>query len=206
MRRRAQDGDGDGEQLLDMRRFGGGGADAAASLCASDLVTACVKSGWVEKRRERCLGLCPSCCGPVYRRRFMVLKGAYVYKFGSEHASRPKGTPIAVEAATVERAVLENEPEEPERPLLRISTLRKEWLVRCESEADADAWVVAVRGSRRRVIRERMGHVPMDADDVDANAAGQKLVERSLRQERADAEGIQMQLMGREMGTDLSGM
>ena len=43
-------------------------------------------------------------------------------------------------------------------------------------------------------------------DDVDANAAGQKLVERSLRQERADAEGIQMQLMGREMGTDLSGM
>ena len=29
---------------------------------------------------------------------------------------------------------------------------------------------------------------------------------RPVKAQRADAEGIQMQLMGREMGTDLSGM
>ena len=52
-------------------------------------------SGYLQKKRERCLGHCP----PRWPPRLFVLAGRYLYRFASERSRCPKGYPIPIEAA-----------------------------------------------------------------------------------------------------------
>jgi hypothetical protein len=52
-------------------------------------------SGYLLKKRERCLGLCP----PQWPPRLFVLAGRFLYRFASERSRRPKGYPIPLEGA-----------------------------------------------------------------------------------------------------------
>lgn len=54
-------------------------------------------SGYLKKKRETCLGFCP----PQWQPRLFILAGRYLYRFKSDHSTRPKGTPIPVEGADV---------------------------------------------------------------------------------------------------------
>ena len=173
--------------MLDMHAFGAEREPALPS--APQLAARCDRSGYMEKRRERCLGLCP-CAEPIYRRRFVVLKGAFLFKFATEQGVRPKGTPLPVEALTVEQL-------EPD--LLSIRTLRKEWVMRLPP-AELPTWVAAIRRARQRAIRESMGHAPVAVDDAGSNEAGRRLFNTAQKREMKEAEGMQMQMMGRELG------
>ena len=185
-------GPGEQEQdsFLDMHALG---AEKHAALPTAPQLTAkCDKAGHMEKRRERCLGLCPlwPCATPIFRRRFVVLKGAYIFKFADEQGTRPKGTPLPVEALVVEQL-------EPD--LISIRTLRKEWVMRVAAP-EVPGWLSAIRLAKQRAIRESMGHAPIDMDDAGSNAVGSRLFDQSLKREAAEADGMQMQMMGRELG------
>ena len=58
--------------------------------------------GYLEKRRERCLGLAPRICTPKWQRRLFIVSGGYIFRYRDEDSLGPKGAPIPVESARVE--------------------------------------------------------------------------------------------------------
>ena len=82
---------------------------------------------------------------------------------------------------------------------ISIRTLRKEWVMRVAAP-EVPGWLSAIRLAKQRAIRESMGHAPIDMDDAGSNEAGRRLFDEGLKREVKEAEGMQMQMMGRELG------
>ena len=97
---------------------------------------------------------CPACCGcrPVWKRRFFVMRGGYLFKFVSDkRTARPKGTPIPLIDAYIDAAAGDEDGEHAiaeaasegmdladHRRTIHIRTIRKEYMLRAETVARRD--------------------------------------------------------------------
>lgn len=145
-------------------------------------------SGWLYKKKERCLGLCP-CLRPLWQRRFFVISGRFLYRYASPESHVPKGAPLPLESLQVR--VLGEEEGEEERAivpfLFLISTLSKEMVVAAETEDARRTWVQQLNRAKQRAIKENLGHAAENKEHAVLNKMGSKLWLR--RRSRAGGEG-----------------
>lgn len=179
-----------------------------------------VFSGFMLKRGFRfgnLLACCPACCGcaPVWKRRFFVMRGGYLFKFASDkRTARPKGTPIPLADAYIDAAAAAtagdgDHGEEAlaaaasagmdladHRRTIHISTIRKEYTLRAETVARRDEWIQRLRHAKQIAIKVSLGHAKQTKADRDATRAGQRLFKRGIRREMSRAkQTLEMQQM-----------
>jgi hypothetical protein len=183
-----------------------------------------VFSGFMLKRGFRfgnLLACCPACCGcaPVWKRRFFVMRGGYLFKFASDkRTARPKGTPIPLADAYIDAAAAAattatgEDGERGEEALaaaafagmdladhrrtIHISTIRKEYTLRAETVARRDEWIRRLRHAKQVAIKVSLGHAKQTKADRDATRAGQRLFKRGIRREMSRAkQTLEMQQM-----------
>ena len=70
----------------------------------------------------------------VWKKRYWVAKGRFIFKYASYTSSSPKGTPIPIDSVLVD-------PDDENETAMRVSTLRKDLYVVLESKAERDAWI-----------------------------------------------------------------
>lgn len=174
--------------------------------CATLLLSAS-KHGWLWKRRRPIAAKIFSslrhrkCCKDAWRERYFVLAGRFLFRFDSDAGAKPKGTPLPVEGCTF-RAVRSGEEDDDgdygggdgdgggstaSACGLLVSTVRQEYVLRCSSEEDRDAWLAALASAQHRAIKENMGHASVDPAHRAANEAGSFLFQRRLENDANEA-------------------
>jgi hypothetical protein len=171
------------EVLLSMHRFDPSHR-GSETPCAEELQQNS-KAGYLRKRHFRCLNMCPCLCGPVWKTRYFILKGSYLFRFASNTASKPKGAPIPITSITTSKV-------EGEDRCFLIQTIRKEIFVQAENVAERDAWIAAIQRRKHMAIKESMGHAKISNDDAKANKAGDFLFNRKLKYDKRESDGVQM--------------
>jgi len=211
------DGDDQGEHsvLLSMSKFAEGGSTIPSALDLlqgenDSLTSKGFKSGYLLKEGWNFHGLLSwiPCCGcdqPVYKRRFFVLRGGYLFRYVDEHGSTPKGLPIPVEDSTVHQQVsasdAPNVDEDNTSTIIILRTLRKEYILRARNITERDHWIRQLRSAKQWAIKARMGHVAVSSLDKRIMAAGDAMYKKSLQRERKDAEeNMELKMYGAQPG------
>jgi hypothetical protein len=169
--------------LLSMHRFDPS-HKGSETPCAEELQNN-ARAGYLRKRHFQCMNMCPCLCGPVWKTRYFILKGAYLFRYKSNTASKPKGVPIPIMSITAVKA-------EGEDRCFIIQTVRKEMYVQAENIAERDAWISAIQQRKHLAIKESMGHAQIKVDDAKSNKAGDFLFNRKLKFDKRESEGVQM--------------
>lgn len=127
---------------------------------AADLLTSETKpskTGYCEKKNNSILlYYFPflSCLYPLWKRRYFILIGNYLFKYESQDGEKPKGVPIPLDASTVK--ILDDD-----RTSFEISLIRKTYIIKCSNVDECRSWVVALRDRKAQAIREKLGHAPI---------------------------------------------
>ena len=101
---------------------------------------------------------------PSWRAWYLILLGAYLYKFEAANSNEPKGSPLGVES--IDKLYLVSN-EELDRSLTMTGTgsifcvttvLGKKHYY--QAEEDAELWIRSLGQARQEAIRRRLGHAP----------------------------------------------
>lgn len=132
------------------------------------------KSGFVEKKSNSIYNKVFPCAAEPYVKRFLILSGAYIYRFTDQDASKPKGLPIPIESITVEKV---------DDFSFCLKGIRKSYLFRAYSMEDCRSWIVAIGDRKYLAIKESMGHSEVSSKVVSANKAAGQLYDEAMRRE-----------------------
>jgi hypothetical protein len=106
--------------------------DGVRSLsCAELLNLNPLKSGYCEKKSSSVYAYFFPCWFPLWKTRFLVLIGSFLYRFGSIDSDNIKGVPIPLCSANVEFVG---------DCTFRISLIRKEYIFKVHSDQEAQQW------------------------------------------------------------------
>jgi len=128
-----------------------------------------VHSGFVEKQ-----GVTFGCI-PAWKRRYLVLKAGYLFKFESERRAKPKGVPIPLPDAEWKATPTDKKPF-----CFTISTIRKQYVFSAANYHDMTQWLSVLAQQKLIAIKQTLGHLPLSEDDRYANAAGEFLCKKKL--------------------------
>lgn len=142
---------------------------------------------------------CPSCCGckPRWKKRFFVLNGAYLFRFPSQESNaRPKGVPIPIGDAHFDSVSMGDGDMDDVNleTLIRVSTIRKEYLLRAPTVEKRNEWIRALRRAKERTIKVALGHAPESRAAAFARETGDRLFNDGIKREVQRAKNeIEMQ-------------
>ena len=74
----------------------------STKLTAQNLIT--IKTsffGYCEKKSPSWLNYCFPCVFPLFKRRFLVSTGNYIFRFADENGEKPKGLPIPIDSSEI---------------------------------------------------------------------------------------------------------
>jgi len=128
-------------------------------------------------------------CFPTWRRRYFILKGAYLFKYESERGAKPKGMPIPICDAQWETVQYEGK-----QFCFKISTVRKEYFLLASNYDDMTSWFSYLKSQKVIAIKQSLGHLPMSDDDRYANAAGDFLCKKKLQDAERDETLLQQEV------------
>lgn len=111
----------------------------------------------------------------LWKERYFVLLGNYLFRFSSIHGESVKGVPIPLDCVTVKKL---------DDCCLEVSTLRKVYQIRMSSDDEAHQWVAAIKKRKLEAIRENMGHVSLSTEIKRTNKIGAYLFNKRLEIDR----------------------
>ena len=135
------------------------------------------RGGFVEKKSNSMYNSVFPCSEP-WMKRFIVLSGAYVYRFTDADNNKPKGVPIPIESITVEKV---------DGFSFVLKSIRKSYIFRCFTEEDCTNWVASITRRKFMAIKESMGHAEVSDGVVRSNKAANQLFEEALKREGANS-------------------
>ena len=115
------------------------------------------------------------CWVQQWKDRYFVLIGSYFFRFESEFGESVKGVPIPLDCITAKNMG---------NGLFEVSTLRKVYQIRVETEKEAAEWVRLITRRKQDAVRENMGHAPVDAGTKRINKIGAHLFDKRLEIDR----------------------
>ncbi|GBG25412.1 Sesquipedalian-1 [Hondaea fermentalgiana] len=132
------------------------------------------KSGILMKRGLRYQSV--PCFGTEFKRRYVVLRGKYMYRFKSENHKRVKGVPLDLEEFQLEVADYEVDDDGEVLPFaFKLSSVRKVYLFAASSARERQAWLQALAAARSHAIKQRLGHAERQAWETRNNNLGASL-------------------------------
>lgn len=69
-----------------------------------------------------------------------------------------------------------------------LSTIRKEYVIGCESEAELQEWITAIAHAKSLTIKQELGHAPISDSEAFANRSGAYLTQKRIERETDEAE------------------
>lgn len=142
--------------------------------------------GWLLKKGYRFHNVCACCIGPVWKNRYFVINGGFLFRFVHENHTKPKGRPIKLEDVTIRRAPMD----EGDDSCLQVISLSKNHILRAPTTAIRDEWITQLRRAKQHAIKVSMGHAPMTRGELEARKLGDDIVKTKTKQRR---EGRRMQ-------------
>ena len=140
-------------------------------------------SGYCMKKSNSYLPFFLPCIYKKWKRRYFILCGNYLFRYSDEFGEKPKGVPIPLGSCQI-KALNSFD--------FEISTLRKQYVIRTDSETNRDTWLKAIRERKSQAVRETMGHAPVEDTIRMANKAGEKLFQERLKRDVDDRHMNQM--------------
>mmetsp|Transcript_23506 Transcript_23506/g.37765 ORF Transcript_23506/g.37765 Transcript_23506/m.37765 type:complete len:183 (-) Transcript_23506:294-842(-) len=137
------------------------------------------KQGWLIKYK-------PGCFCDVWKRRWVVLQGGYIFKFERKDSKRPKGLPISVTetSASIERNTSDTD---QYGKVLCISSISKKQVFATDDDEELYEWIEAIQKAKNDTIKQRLGHMEIGSEDAYAHRAGARLEKFKARIEGRDA-------------------
>mmetsp|Transcript_22386 Transcript_22386/g.43887 ORF Transcript_22386/g.43887 Transcript_22386/m.43887 type:complete len:174 (+) Transcript_22386:126-647(+) len=136
------------------------------------------------------------CFGTIYKRRFAVIRGKFLYRFASENHKRPKGVPLDLEDFTVELADYEVDDDGEVLPFaFRLISVRKTYLFSAGSAGEREQWIGGISAARQRAIKQRLGHENVEPWEQRNNSLGQALQRQHNHIDELQRQENQMQVM-----------
>jgi hypothetical protein len=185
-------GDGDSQQqqqsslFLNLPRPGGGGRGPAAEELLHSQPPPSMIGHLFKKDNSFWSWFCPYLF-PVWKERFFILIGSFLFRYATEFDDSTKGVPIPIDQSTISI-------DKDDATCFTLSTLRKDYKMKCRTRDECKEWVRALRERKAEAIREKMGHVPSSSDTKAWNKAGSKLFSEKLKRE--EEEGRMRSMMG----------
>lgn len=156
-------------------------------------------TGWLQKKHEPWCSLC-GVCKPTWKKRFVILKGDYLFRFASPTSKAAKGVPIAIQTSTIKALTHQGSQGGELFPrTFQISTITKEYLFAAETTDERDDWVRRLLRAKGMVIKQSLGHAPVASSDKSANKTGSYLVQRRARSARDTLAMNEMAMFGGAM-------
>jgi hypothetical protein len=137
------------------------------------------KHGYVQKKSNSFLVYCLPCFYSQYQPRYLVLVGAYLYRFKNPTADSTKGIPIPIEDVSI--AMLDSDSFE-------VKTIRKSYVFIVGNETERNEWMEAIKQRKHLAIKERMGHAPLDQTTLKLNRKSEKIFYKKLEFERQEGQ------------------
>jgi len=143
------------------------------------------KSGFLNKRSH--IFQTMPCLGTTYKRRFVALRGKYLFRFASEHSRKAKGVPLDLEMFTLR---ISDEKEDSEGKILPfafiLESIPKIYVFSAETAAEREEWCEAVAAAKQLAVKQRLGHAPIESWEKQTNVIGEKLVHEKERREELE--------------------
>ena len=136
------------------------------------------KSGYLEKKSNSIYNTIFPCTSQEYLKRFLILSGAYLYRFTDADNNKPKGVPIPIESIIVEKV---------DDFSFTLKSIRKSYSFRCYSKEDCNSWITAINDRKFMSIKEGMGHAQISENVARSNKAAKQLFEEALIREGANS-------------------
>lgn len=138
-----------------------------------------LKHGYVMKKSNSFLVHCLPCFYSRYQPRYLVLVGAYLYRFRHPSSEAVKGIPIPIEDITVVKL---------DSDAFELKTIRKTYTFIASNETERNGWIDAIKQRKHLAIKERMGHAPLDEGTAKLNRKAEKLFYKKLELERIEGQ------------------
>jgi hypothetical protein len=144
--------------------------------CSALLDMSPARYGYLDKMNESMWPRLFPCVFSEWKPRYFILAGGYLYRFESDALTEPvKGAPIPIDSATMTYIG---------DGVFEISTIRKVYKLRAQSEKDAVSWISDIKARKFEAVRENMGHAPLDAATKQANKIADNLYKTKIQRER----------------------
>lgn len=143
------------------------------------LVNQPLKHGYVLKKSNSFLVYCLPCFYSRYQPRYLVLVGAYLYRFRNPSSDSVKGIPIPIEDITIVKL---------DSNTFELKTIRKTYTFVTNSETDQNEWIESIKQRKHLAIKERMGHAPLDEGTAKLNRKAERLFYKKLELERTEGQ------------------
>ena len=116
-------------------------------------------------QRIICSWSCLACLAPIWKERYLIQIGNFLYRFEDSQSKTPKGAPVALDSVQVRMASSLNEDgmEFAALPpgvgaVFCVSTYRKRQYYAVSSREETVAWTNSIRDGREEATRRSMGH------------------------------------------------
>jgi len=137
--------------------------------------------GWLLKKSVTIF------CLPTWKKRYCIIKGGYLFKFASPASSSPKGLPIPMYGSSVSLLDTTVSSKQVLYPF-QLNTLLKTYDFAANDGGLADSWADAIDKAKQIAIKQAMGHMPIDNDDMFAKQSGDYLTRKKLSLDREEME------------------
>ena len=149
------------------------------------------KHGFLEKHNNSLMMQLMPCCGRKWKPRYFCLIGGYLYRFSEYPGGTIKGVPIPLEACSI-RALTEGDitldPGDVLGACFEMSMIRKSYIFKASSVAEAEEWLAALRTRKLQSIKEGLGHAPVSPAVRALNAKAAKKFSQRIDQDRTEGE------------------
>lgn len=129
------------------------------------------KYGILEKENSSLI----SKCFNRWKKRYFVLIGGFLFRYTDEHGSSPKGVPIPLDSAQINKS--------SEAQCFEVVTVRKVYIIKAKSDDEANEWIKAIRDRKALSIAEAMGHRQLSVAISGFNRKATKAFENTVRKE-----------------------
>lgn len=148
------------------------------------------KHGFLDKHNNSLMMQLMPCCGRKWKPRYFCLIGGYLYRF-SDPKGTIKGVPIPLEACGI-RALTKGDinlgPGDVLGACFEMSMIRKSYIFKASSVAEAEEWLAALRARKLQGIKEGLGHAPVSPAVRALNAKAAKKFSQRIDQDRLEGE------------------
>lgn len=136
-----------------------------------------LKCGYLSKKSNSFWAWLLPFIFPAWKTRFFILIGGYLFRYASELDEKIKGVPIPLDSADIKVNA-------DDRTCLEINLIRKNYLIKTNSEEECNSWIDALRTRKHNSIKESLGHKDISNDTRSINNYGEMVFLDKIKYDR----------------------
>jgi hypothetical protein len=129
-------------------------------------------SGYCLKKSPSWLNYCFPFWFPIFKKRFLISCGNFIFRYVDEYSETPKGVPIPIDGSEI---VYNNG-----NTFFEIFNLHKQYFVQLETLDECMKWVHHLRRRKLETIRENLGHRIIEEEVKRVNKSGYDIFNKHI--------------------------